>query len=110
MSRARTWAAGAFSCLAAATAVLGLQAETADAQLYDAELVRDINPGTDTTFSPKNLAVMGGALYFTAGNATTGFELWRSDGTLNGTTLVKEFVSGSSGGVTSFLTAIVVVI
>jgi ELWxxDGT repeat protein len=58
-------------------------------------LVRDINQqpsyeGNDSR--PAWLTNVGGTLYFTADDGTHGEELWRSDGTAAGTTLVREIV------------------
>src|SRR5262249_33201786 len=48
-------------------------------------------PGGSTLGSdPSNLTVVNGTLFFTAADGTTGSELWQSDGTAAGTTLVKD--------------------
>lgn len=59
------------------------------------KLVKDIFPGNDaydTPFSstPSNLTSFNGKLYFTAQNEADGHELWVSEGTSAGTTLVKD--------------------
>ncbi|HRQ42581.1 MAG TPA: CSLREA domain-containing protein [Chloroflexota bacterium] len=46
---------------------------------------------------PVMTAVLDGNLYFSGNNGTQGFELWRSDGTLAGTTLVKDIYPGATG-------------
>lgn len=45
-----------------------------------------INPGG----YPRDLTVIGNKLFFSAKNNNTGAELWVSDGTVNGTVLVKD--------------------
>ncbi|MBK9016498.1 MAG: T9SS type A sorting domain-containing protein [Saprospiraceae bacterium] len=67
------------------------------------ELVKDINPGTDPAFNPNSytgteIVEYNGKLYFTAngGNTTTGHELWMTDGTNAGTSLVKDINPGPS--------------
>jgi|GEM_PF-1296772 len=42
-----------------------------------------------------NYALFKDALYFAASNGTSGFELWKSDGTAAGTVLVKDIKPGS---------------
>lgn len=58
-------------------------------------LVKDINPGA--AHSIPNLVVMnfaasGNRLFFIANDGVTGVELWKSDGTAAGTTMVKDIV------------------
>ncbi len=61
-------------------------------------LVKDVNPGAPslsaTSFAP-SFAVVGTRLYFDATTATQGSELWTSDGTEAGTTLVKDLFTGN---------------
>lgn len=49
------------------------------------------------TPQPVMTAVLEGNLYFSGNNGTQGFELWRTDGTLPGTTLVKDINPGAVG-------------
>lgn len=79
------------------TAALALAAAwvpaPADAQ---AELVADINLGTGRIESgrPGHFARLGAASYFSACDLRHGCELWRSDGTEAGTTLVADICPG----------------
>src|SRR5262245_32238238 len=45
------------------------------------------------------LATLTGALYFSGNDGVSGWELWKSDGTDAGTTLVKDIYSGNAGSV-----------
>ncbi len=49
---------------------------------------------------------MDGVAYFAASNPTVGRELWRTDGTLAGTWLVKDIVAGRGGAAPEQLTAV----
>jgi ELWxxDGT repeat protein len=63
-------------------------------------MVKKINPSDHS--SPRNFTVVNGTLYFSAAqegsSANSKFEIWKSDGTEAGTTLVKEInpTSGSN--------------
>ena len=48
---------------------------------------------------PSDFVIAGGVAYFKAKTVTQGYELWRSDGTANGTQLVRDVLPGSLDGV-----------
>lgn len=50
------------------------------------------------------LTNVGGTLYFQANDGTSGFELWKSDGTETGTVRVKDIWPGPSSSYAYFLT------
>ncbi len=62
-------------------------------------LLKDIYPGRKDGFFdyPRGLTKVGASLYFAANDGRTGSELWKSDGTADGTVLVKDIVPGSDG-------------
>lgn len=70
-------------------------------------LVKDINPLLNTGNSnPVNFCTIGTTVYFTARSEYSGAELWKTDGTMEGTVLVKDISPGSSDSYPSFLTPV----
>ena len=76
-------------------------------------MVLDIDPGLGGS-CPSNLTYVNGMLYFSANTPTYGTELWQSDGTAAGTTMVQDIYPGPLGsnptnfvvfGTTLFFTA-----
>lgn len=65
-------------------------------------MIKDINSGSGSAFSSladsiPNFAFLNGEVFFTANDGTTGHELWKTDGTSSGTSLVVDiYGSGSS--------------
>ena len=71
--------------------------------------VADIFPGGSfgpNGSSPRNLTAVGNTLFFTATDATTGVELWKSDGTAGGTVRVKDIRVGANSSAPTMLTAV----
>ena len=70
-------------------------------------LIKDINTSTLPMGSnPEHLTDVNGTLFFVASNTSTGQELWKSDGTEAGTTLVKDIWTGiGSSEITSLIVA-----
>ena len=59
-------------------------------------MVKDINPGDNGEYA-YDIVTVGDTAYFRANDGTHGSELWKSNGTENGTMLVKDITpSGSS--------------
>ena len=67
-------------------------------------LVKDINPTGAS--NPRDFIDVDGTLYFTANDGIHGRELWKSDGTQLGTTLVKDIRPGAGGSWASDLTKV----
>ena len=72
-----------------------------DGTTVGTQLVKNINPSGNgmqppvLMYSPYT-AVLGSNLFFVASNGTTGFELYKTDGTTVGTSLVKDIEVGSN--------------
>jgi ELWxxDGT repeat protein len=74
-------------------------------------LLKDINPGSSDSFPSTSLSFflsnptnVNGTLFFSANNGTNGEELWKSDGTQQGTVLVKDINPGSGNSLSFDLT------
>jgi ELWxxDGT repeat protein len=81
--------------------ILGEELWKSDGTAEGTVLVKDINPGLESGFSgnfyPWSPAKVNGTLFFAADDGSTGYELWKSDGTAEGTVLVKDINPGSNG-------------
>lgn len=77
-----------------------------------ARLLKDINPGDDgsmirdTNYGTRYFCVFGGNLYFSADDGVNGTELWVSDGTELGTTLLHDNNTGSGDGCLPIMTVV----
>lgn len=70
----------------------------------EAILVKDINTTVSTSSNPASYLQVGAITFFTAILPETGMELWKTDGTPEGTVLVKDIFPGpESGGPFSFV-------
>jgi ELWxxDGT repeat protein len=58
-------------------------------------LVKDIWPGPAGS-GPRDLTNVNGTLFFRANDGTSGYELWKSDGTSTGTVLVRDIQTGAA--------------
>lgn len=61
-------------------------------------LLKDINPGAQPS-TPSNFAKYGGKLYFNANHVDYGQELWATDGSSDGTSIVSDINPGTTGSV-----------
>src|SRR5918998_1556573 len=101
----------------ATTAKHGVELWKSDGTARGTTIVKDINtiPGNsnpnDTTGAVnrsaevEKLFVVGKTLYFRANDGKRGVELWKSDGTRSGTTLLKDINAGPAGSDPDQLTA-----
>ncbi|MCF6130768.1 ELWxxDGT repeat protein [Flavobacterium wongokense] len=81
-------ALGTISLFIASDNINGRELWKTDGTAAGTVLVKDINPGTASSY-PNNFMVLGGNAYFCANDGVNGNELWKSDGTAAGTQLVK---------------------
>jgi ELWxxDGT repeat protein len=89
--------------LALLAGALGISSPAA-AQGPEPYLVRDINQVGSS--EPLSLIDLNGTLYFEAGDKAHGRELWKSDGTQDGTVMVKDLWPGARGSFPAELTEI----
>jgi ELWxxDGT repeat protein len=70
-----------------------------------AHLLKDINPGTASS-APlvPSFANVNGVAYFTANDGVHGLQVWKSNGTAAGTTLVRDIGPGSQAAAPYYLT------
>ena len=80
------------SLVTACVLVAGLLLAISAFAATHAKLVKDINPGASS--EPDELANVSGTLFFSAYDPDHGVELWKSDGTKDGTKLVKDIRPG----------------
>ncbi|MES2788344.1 MAG: ELWxxDGT repeat protein [Planctomycetota bacterium] len=82
---------------AASQGATGTQLWTSTGTTAGTTLLKSIRSGGDgiTTFDTQHLAATASTLYFVADSGTTGSELWKTDGTALGTSLVKDIQSGA---------------
>src|SRR3954454_7960747 len=66
-------------------------------RMLSVNLAGDVNQTPISTSAPSNLVDVGGTLYFIHNDALHGAEVWKSNGTTAGTTLLKDIRPGTSG-------------
>ena len=69
-------------------------------------LIKDIYPGTNSsggTYNNYRINDVNGIAYFAADDGIHGIELWRSDGTANGTYLIKDINPGNASSIVIYL-------
>ncbi len=76
--------------------VHGLELWKSDGTGNGTVMIKDINPtgGSDPGVVSTSLVTLDANTFFSANDGTHGFELWRTDGTSVGTTMVKDLNSG----------------
>jgi len=87
----------------------GFELHATDGTVPGTGLVTNLNPGSSSGVSAMNTdrggAALGSYVYFRGNNGVIGSELWRSDGTVPGTTLVSDVRPGpNSSSPSDFVT------
>ncbi len=79
-----------------ANSIVGTELWRTDGTAKGTYLVKDIYPGYEGAFASSYFSaiVLNGYLYFIARTPNNGFEIWRTDGTSNGTQLFYELTAG----------------
>lgn len=82
---------------AAYSAAEGVELWTSDGTATGTSLVRNINPGPSDAITNLwgNQAALGNTYFFTAYDPTNGRELWKTDGSTAGTSLVRDINPGA---------------
>lgn len=80
-----------------AVALAGVLGGTSAQALETPKLVADIRLTTSAGSDPGPFLTIGAQTFFSADNAATGRELWRTDGTAEGTWLVRDVWPGREG-------------
>jgi ELWxxDGT repeat protein len=94
----------------ALSGTLGQELWSTDGTANGTVLVKDIDPTMCGSYGcsgyPVGFQVFGNRLFFRASNSVSGAELWSTDGTTNGTVLVKDIKTGAYGSDPTGLTVV----
>ncbi|RKI64672.1 HYR domain-containing protein [Corallococcus sp. AB049A] len=101
-ARASSWLTNLNGTLVfvASTTNLGFELWRSDGTEAGTALIQDFNPGSGSfvpPYIPPLLTVSNGSIFFKGDNGTSGFELWKTDGTAAGTQLVRDIWPGAGG-------------
>src|SRR5262249_1844409 len=87
---------------AANDGVNGVELWKSDGTSAGTVMVKEIASGPYGTYAssyPRSLSNVAGTLFFTADDGIHGRELWKSDGTSDGTAIVKDILPGGDGSI-----------
>src|SRR3954469_14496023 len=80
--------------------VHGFELWRSDGTPQGTAMVVDLNPGAAAGVrgAERSLLAVGDTIYFCGNDGLHGFELWKTDGTADGTSLVKDLSPGAADG------------
>jgi ELWxxDGT repeat protein len=92
----------------ATTATAGIELWKSDGTDAGTVMVKDINPGTADSYDDSYTSFFSNnnILYFDAKDATSGTELWKTDGTSAGTVMLKDINAGTASSNSADFTAL----
>ena len=93
---------------AATDGIHGKELWKSDGSAAGTVMVKDLKPGSGSGIEANfnnPLVVMNGSLFFSGNDGTNGSELWKSDGTANGTVLIKDINTAGDSNPYSFTLA-----
>ena len=73
---------------------IGAELHRLDRVTGDISLVKDINPGSGNANAPDRLVALGNRVVFSANDGEHGYEPWVSDGTEEGTFMLRDIIPG----------------
>jgi ELWxxDGT repeat protein len=99
LDKYQLFSAGNYLLFAANTASTGIELWVSNGSTIGTDLLADINFGNGGADSsnPAHFFTLNGLVLFTASAATSGNEIWKTDGTLGGTLLLKDINPGPAG-------------
>jgi len=77
------------------TAATGVELWRTDGTAAGTYMVRDINPGPESSEPADRFIILNNEIYFSAFTAQNGREIWKTNGTTNGTVMVKDVTVGT---------------
>lgn len=88
----------------ASEAAIGREIWQSDGTTSNTKLLKDIYPGSESSvvgFLEKGAAILNNNFYFIAKDESSSGEIWKTDGTTNGTTKVTNFINGRTSALTT---------
>jgi trimeric autotransporter adhesin len=91
---------------AAALSIFATPTDFSSAAEFSPHLIKDVNSTGSDSSSPSEFSRAGDFVFFSASDPLHGVELWKTDGTADGTALVKDINPGTGDSDPGYLVAI----